>query len=170
MNSEITSFAERLKKVAETSGGAKGLSGLSEIPYTTLHGYISGKTEPRASEIATIAAVTGVDLRWLVAGQGEMKQGGAENPEKSTPDSTQALDVDAAVEAATALTREIAVVIYQLMGELKIYKQCTPQRFNRLIELAINIEAEARSEAAKAGLPPPPISIDRYRQILKATT
>lgn len=166
MISEITSLSERLKKATELAGGAKSLSSLSGIPYTTLHGYTSGKTEPRASEIVSIATTSGIDVGWLLTGQGEMKRSGAEKHEKSSDDSSQE-DAPQLGSPSAKLAQACCSILHRLLLEQRCYKECSPAIYDKLIDLMYNIEMEERDKAIAAGLPPPVPDMARYRTILR---
>jgi len=78
-NSEI---ANRLKLICKsTDGGADKLSITAEIPRRTLGNYLSGRNEPKPSACARICTVSGVNISWLITGEGDMRGAEAkENP------------------------------------------------------------------------------------------
>jgi hypothetical protein len=63
---------DRIKKAADRIGGVDALVEKSVLKRRTLYDYISGKTEPKISAIADIAKHTGVNIGWLVTGDGDM--------------------------------------------------------------------------------------------------
>ncbi len=64
------SFPERLK-MAIGDKSARAFAIECGISPTGLHQYLSGKSEPTRPAIIAIANTAGVDLRWLVTGEGE---------------------------------------------------------------------------------------------------
>ena len=67
-------ISERLKLVCEHKNWKiKDLAELTGLPYRTIRGYISGEREPNVEDMATIAKI-GVNLNWIVIGEGEMFQ------------------------------------------------------------------------------------------------
>ncbi|HDR1352266.1 TPA: helix-turn-helix transcriptional regulator, partial [Pasteurella multocida] len=69
-------ISERLKLVCEQKNWKiKDFAELTGLPYRTMQGYISGEREPNAEGMTAIAKA-GVNLNWLVSGEGEMFQAG----------------------------------------------------------------------------------------------
>ncbi|PJG82398.1 helix-turn-helix domain-containing protein [Caviibacterium pharyngocola] len=65
-------ISERLKLVCEHKNWKiKEFAELTGLPYRTMQGYIGGEREPNAEGMTAIAKV-GVNLNWLVSGEGEM--------------------------------------------------------------------------------------------------
>ncbi len=62
-------LVERLRRCASIAGSGDKLAEMSEIPRRTLESYLSGATQPKASRLAAIAKVTGVNLHWLITGE-----------------------------------------------------------------------------------------------------
>ncbi|HDR1345211.1 TPA: XRE family transcriptional regulator [Pasteurella multocida] len=66
------SISERLKLVCESKNWKiKEFAELTGLPYRTMQGYVGGEREPNAEGMAAIARA-GVNLNWLVSGEGEM--------------------------------------------------------------------------------------------------
>lgn len=176
MNTEIETLGSRIKKASENCGGMRSLAEKSGIPYTTLHGYGSGKSEPRASDLVSIAAATGVNLEWLLTGNGEMtpKGGGdgQKNTDKSSADSGDKgggrPDLPRRGSPSAAMALQLAGMLYRLIKEQNMYRETTPERFDKLVEAMYGMEMEDIEEAIKAGLEPSSPSIGRYRVLVKA--
>ncbi|HED4419939.1 TPA: helix-turn-helix transcriptional regulator [Pasteurella multocida] len=67
-------ISERLKLVCEQKNWKiKEFAELTGLPYRTMQGYIGGEREPNAEGMTALAKV-GVNLNWLVSGEGEMFQ------------------------------------------------------------------------------------------------
>ncbi|PJG84131.1 MULTISPECIES: helix-turn-helix domain-containing protein [Pasteurellaceae] len=65
-------ISERLKLVCESKNWKiKEFAKLTGLPYRTMQGYVGGEREPNAEGMAAIAKA-GVNLNWLVSGEGEM--------------------------------------------------------------------------------------------------
>ncbi|OOF87883.1 transcriptional regulator [Rodentibacter ratti] len=65
-------ISERLKQVCEAKNWKiKDFAEQTGIAYRTLQGYIGGEREPNAEGMTGIARA-GVNLNWLVSGEGEM--------------------------------------------------------------------------------------------------
>lgn len=68
-------ISERLKLVCENKNWKiKDFAELTGLPYRTMQGYIGGEREPNAEGMTAIAKV-GVNLNWLVSGEGNMFNG-----------------------------------------------------------------------------------------------
>ncbi|AKO31326.1 XRE family transcriptional regulator [[Haemophilus] ducreyi] len=68
-------ISERLRLICEHNHWKiKDFSELTGLPYRTIQGYIGGEREPNAEGMTAIAKV-GVNLNWLVSGEGEMFKG-----------------------------------------------------------------------------------------------
>lgn len=176
MNTEIETVGSRIKNASENCGGMRSLAEKSGIPYTTLHGYGSGKSEPRASDLVSIATATGVNLEWLLTGKGEMtpKSGGdgRENTDKSMGDSGGdgggRPDLPRRDSPSGAMALQLAGMLYRLIKETNIYRETTPERFDKLVEAMYGMEMEDIEAAVKEGREPSPPSIGRYRALIKA--
>lgn len=68
------SISERLKQVCEAKNWKiTDFAEQAGIAYRTMQGYIGGEREPNAEGMSGIAKA-GVNLNWLVSGEGEMFQ------------------------------------------------------------------------------------------------
>ncbi|MFC1027153.1 helix-turn-helix domain-containing protein [Pasteurella multocida] len=66
------SISERLKLVCqEKNWKLKDFSEATGLPYRTAQGYLNGTREPNAEGMAAIAKL-GVNLNWLVVGEGDV--------------------------------------------------------------------------------------------------
>ncbi|WP_109433404.1 helix-turn-helix domain-containing protein [Aggregatibacter segnis] len=73
-------ISERLRQVCEAKNWKiKDFAEQTGIAYRTLQGYVGGEREPNAEGMTGIAKA-GVNLNWLVSGEGEMFQS---EPQKS---------------------------------------------------------------------------------------
>ena len=67
------STSERLKQVMEVKGfNLKTFSEQTDIPYRTLQNYILTNREPSAESLAKLHSQLGINLNWLMSGNGEM--------------------------------------------------------------------------------------------------
>ena len=67
-------ISERLRQVCEAKNWKiKDFAEQTGIAYRTLPGYVGGEREPNAEGMTAIAKA-GVNLNWLVSGEGEMFQ------------------------------------------------------------------------------------------------
>ena len=67
-------ISERLRQVCEAKNWKiKDFAEQTGIAYRTLQGYVGGEREPNAEGMTGIAKA-GVNLNWLVSGEGEMFQ------------------------------------------------------------------------------------------------
>ncbi|WP_233113008.1 helix-turn-helix domain-containing protein [Aggregatibacter actinomycetemcomitans] len=67
-------ISERLRQVCEAKNWKiKDFAERTGIAYRTLQGYVGGEREPNAEGMTAIAKA-GVNLNWLVSGEGEMFQ------------------------------------------------------------------------------------------------
>ena len=67
-------ISERLRQVCEAKNWKiKDFAEQTGIAYRTLQGYVGGEREPNAEGMTGIAKA-GVNLNWLVSGEGEMLQ------------------------------------------------------------------------------------------------
>ncbi|MEX1082067.1 MAG: S24 family peptidase [Halofilum sp. (in: g-proteobacteria)] len=64
-------FAIRLKEAAQRVGGQVELARLSGVPKGTLASYAQGGSEPNVQRLAALAEAAGVNVQWLVFGDGE---------------------------------------------------------------------------------------------------
>jgi len=69
------SLAVRLKKIMNDNKlNIKEFSLKCQIPYRTLQSYLSGEKMPGVGPIVKIGASFGINLNWLLAGEGPMYQ------------------------------------------------------------------------------------------------
>ena len=67
-------ISERLRQVCEVKNWKiKDFAEQTGIAYRTLQGYVGGEREPNTEGMTAIARA-GVNLNWLVSGEGEMFQ------------------------------------------------------------------------------------------------
>lgn len=67
-------ISERLRQICEAKNWKiKDFAEQTGIAYRTLQGYVGGEREPNAEGMAAIAKA-GVNLNWLVSGEGAMFQ------------------------------------------------------------------------------------------------
>lgn len=65
--------SERLKQIMEVKGiNLKTFSEKADIPYRTLQNYILSGREPNAEALMKLHTHLGINLNWLVSGEGEM--------------------------------------------------------------------------------------------------
>lgn len=65
--------SERLKRVMEAKGfNLKTFSEQADIPYRTLQNYILSGREPNAEALMKLHNRLGINLNWLVSGDGKM--------------------------------------------------------------------------------------------------
>ncbi|HHT7700749.1 helix-turn-helix domain-containing protein [Pasteurella multocida] len=65
-------ISERLKQVCELKNWRiKDFAEMTGLPYRTMQGYIGGERDPNAEGMTAIAKV-GINLNWLVSGEGEI--------------------------------------------------------------------------------------------------
>lgn len=65
--------SERLKRVMEARGfNLKTFAEQADIPYRTLQNYILSGREPSAEALMKLHTRLGINLNWLVSGNGEM--------------------------------------------------------------------------------------------------
>lgn len=65
--------SKRLKQVMEVKGfNLKTFAEQADIPYRTLQNYILTNREPSAESLAKLHSQLGINLNWLMSGNGEM--------------------------------------------------------------------------------------------------
>ncbi|MDO4626695.1 MAG: helix-turn-helix domain-containing protein [Pasteurellaceae bacterium] len=65
--------SERLKRIMEAKGfNLKTFAEQADIPYRTLQNYILSGREPNAEALMKLYSRLGVNLNWLMSGEGEM--------------------------------------------------------------------------------------------------
>lgn len=74
-------LAARIRRCAEIAGSGDELARITAIPRRTLEYYLTGQSEPKVSRCVEIAKAVGVDVGWLVSGEGEEHPGGAAQTE-----------------------------------------------------------------------------------------
>lgn len=70
-------LAARIRRCAEIAGSGDELARITAIPRRTLEYYLTGQSEPKVSRCVEIAKAVGVDVGWLVSGEGEERPVGA---------------------------------------------------------------------------------------------
>ncbi|QLJ12705.1 helix-turn-helix transcriptional regulator [Pseudomonas putida] len=63
------SLGDRIRACAGMAGSGEELSRRTGIPLSTMHSYLNGKSEPRASSLVSIAQAVQADIEWLVTGK-----------------------------------------------------------------------------------------------------
>jgi hypothetical protein len=66
----MTTLGNRIKEAAEHVGGLKKLADELSVPRRTLGDWVADSSEPKVSAVASISALTGISIRWLVLGVG----------------------------------------------------------------------------------------------------
>lgn len=67
------SIKNRLKTVIEHKGlSLKEFSELTEIPYRSIQNYLRDERDPNLDALMKIGTKAGVNLHWLVTGEGKM--------------------------------------------------------------------------------------------------
>lgn len=69
------SLGERIREASENAGGLNRLADAIDTPRRTLGDWVSGSSEPKASALGKIAQATGVNMNWLVLGEGDKERG-----------------------------------------------------------------------------------------------
>ncbi|OOF63369.1 helix-turn-helix domain-containing protein, partial [Rodentibacter pneumotropicus] len=65
--------SERLKRIMEVKGfNLKTFAEQADIPYRTLQNYILSGREPNAEALMKLHTRLGINLNWLVSGDGQM--------------------------------------------------------------------------------------------------
>ncbi|AIZ78484.1 helix-turn-helix domain-containing protein [Actinobacillus equuli] len=65
--------SERLKRIMEVKGfNLKTFAEQADIPYRTLQNYILSGREPNAEALMKLHTRLGINLNWLVSGNGQM--------------------------------------------------------------------------------------------------
>lgn len=65
----MSELKDRIKEAANEVGGLNKLAELTGTPRRTLGHWVDGSTEPKAGNLAQIAAVAGVSANWLLLGK-----------------------------------------------------------------------------------------------------
>ncbi|RDE71933.1 XRE family transcriptional regulator [Haemophilus sputorum] len=67
------SISERLKQIIESKKlNIKEFSELSGIPYRSVQNYLRNEREPNVEALMKLHTQLGINLNWLVSGNGEM--------------------------------------------------------------------------------------------------
>lgn len=70
-------IGDRIKLASEAVGGLNKLAEAIGLPRRTLGERVSGKAEPKMSEVVDIARATGYTITWLATGDGPRREGEA---------------------------------------------------------------------------------------------
>lgn len=71
--SEKNPLADRINEIAKARDlNLKELAAELDIPYSSLHSYASGRSEPRAALFLALYEKIGINLDWFVGDDGEM--------------------------------------------------------------------------------------------------
>ena len=71
---EIDLFPRRLK-LAIGKGSARSFAMQCGLSPSVMHQYLTGKSEPTRLALIAMARAAGVNLEWLLTGEGRMKKG-----------------------------------------------------------------------------------------------
>lgn len=74
MTKEIEDFPHRLK-FAIGKGSARAFALQCGLSPSGMHQYLTGKSEPTRLALIAMAHAAGVNLEWLITGEGRMKKG-----------------------------------------------------------------------------------------------
>ncbi len=78
-----SSFQARLRKLIDRAGGQAALARLAGVTQPAVSGWLSGST-PLRRTIAPACQSLGVNLKWLLDGEGEMEVDDADNEPKES--------------------------------------------------------------------------------------
>lgn len=95
----IDGFPARLRAAIDRSGGATRIAQASGIPLSTLHNYLSGRSEPKRQAIASLARCLALDPWWLLTGE-EGQPAAGETPTSRAGEGMADIDLLAAIAAA----------------------------------------------------------------------
>lgn len=93
-------MAARLRQATQEAGGPTAVSATSGVPLRNLQRYLAGDAEMKASAVARLAVATGVNVEWLLTGQGAARGARSTSP-------TPSLDQYAADNAIRAFDAEV---------------------------------------------------------------
>ncbi len=148
MNTDENSLALRLKELASEVSSAAALGRASDIPQTTMAGYVSGKFEPRASELLRIAKAANVNVEWLLTGDGP------KNGETATPAKQENT---ANLEISDKINRDLWMIAIEMMYEIaikeKLVKYFEPAGFARVVNIVVQMEIDDFVECKTQGKP-----------------
>jgi transcriptional regulator with XRE-family HTH domain len=68
----MSTFQERVKKLASSVGGAQVLADKSGLSRRTIGSYMAGDTDPKRADLVALASAGNVTVDWLAVGAGEM--------------------------------------------------------------------------------------------------
>lgn len=66
----MSTFQERVKKLAGQLGGAQVLADKSGLSRRTIGSYMAGDTDPKRADLVALANAAGVGVEWLAVGTG----------------------------------------------------------------------------------------------------
>ena len=72
----MTDLASRIRIAAAKGGGLKWLSNEIGVPRRTLGNWLAGRN-PKPEALRKVAGATGVNLHWLITGEGDQHTRGA---------------------------------------------------------------------------------------------
>ena len=113
----FSSFQERLKLLIEKLGlSIKDFAKATGIPYRTVQYYLSGKTIPGADKLEKMCAKFGININWLLTGEGEMfiKK---EKPEPSPKAQPEDLPPELQKALSHPTIRHIALMLSEMPEE-----------------------------------------------------
>jgi len=151
-------ISERLKVVIEANAtDLAGFSRLVQVPYRTLQNYVHGtRARPRHDILERICTRTGVDLRWLVAGEGSMYPPGAPDvhqEESATVPIVSSATIPEGMEGAQKRIEALLAVLAQIPEGARdaVIDECFARAATaqQLAELrrAVGLEPEAKKKA-----------------------
>jgi transcriptional regulator with XRE-family HTH domain len=73
LTEEISRFPQRLK-LAIGKGSARAFALQCGLSPTVMHQYLTGKSEPTRLALIAMASTAGVNLEWLMSGEGQVKK------------------------------------------------------------------------------------------------
>ena len=144
---------ERLKQIVSAYGSdLKAFSRHVDVPYRTLQNYLLGKrARPRHDILERICTRSGTDLRWLLTGEGTMRE--PDRQPDVLPDVASWLPPDLAgqekrVTALLALLAEIPVEARDAILDECFARATTAQQLD---ELRQAVSAMGREQKKKTG-------------------
>jgi phage repressor protein C with HTH and peptisase S24 domain len=70
---DLRNLKDRIKLVASLQGGNSALARKIDSAESTVRKWVNGLSEPKYNSLVAIAGVAGVELEWLMSGEGEMQ-------------------------------------------------------------------------------------------------
>jgi transcriptional regulator with XRE-family HTH domain len=128
MKMRETSLADRLRQVAEAVGSVAAFARACEISSSTLNGYVSGRFEPRVSELRKIAETAGVTVGWLVNGE-------------DLPPTLRSPPAEPPIEAG--LWREMTALAIEICRDAAILDRVPARKFASLVEIMCAMAKES---------------------------